>query len=325
VNSIDRAGRPPYAPEDSSDDVALAVTGLVKRYAGRSVVDGLSLRARRAAVTAVLGPNGAGKTTTVECCEGLRRPDGGTVRVLGLDPWADVGRLRARVGVMLQDGGLPTGARAGEVLTHLAALHRRPLPPEKLLDLLGLTPHARTTVRRLSGGQRQRLALAAAVIGRPELVFLDEPSAGLDPQSRLAVWALVERLRADGVSVLLTTHLMDEAERLADQVIVMDAGTVVAQGSPAQLTGAGDSLQFGAPATLDLSGLRAALGDGVTVAETAPGRYGVRGPAGEPLDAAVIAAVTGWCASAGIRPDGLSLHRRTLEDVFLELTGRALR
>jgi ABC-2 type transport system ATP-binding protein len=309
----------------SSSGDALLVTGLVKRYDGRAVVDGLDLHAPLGAVTAVLGPNGAGKTTTVECCEGLRRPDGGTVRVLGLDPAVDGARLRPRVGVMLQDGGLPTGARAGDVLRHVAALHARPLPPAELLDLLGLAPHARTTVRRLSGGQRQRLALAAAVVGRPELVFLDEPSAGLDPQSRLAVWGLVERLRADGVSVVLTTHLMDEAERLADRVVVVDAGTVVAAGSPAELTGGGDALHFGAPAGLDVAGLCAALGGRVAVTQPSPGRFAVEPRSGTPLDAQLISDVTAWCARTGVLPQGLSVGRRTLEDVFLDLTGRALR
>ena len=304
---------------------ALRVTGLVKRYGGRAVVDGLDLVAPAGAVTAVLGPNGAGKTTTIECCEGLRHPDGGTVRVLGLDPHADAAALRPRVGVMLQDGGLPTGARAGEVLRHVAALHARPLPPADLLDLLGLSPHARTTVRRLSGGQRQRLALAAAVIGRPELVFLDEPTAGLDPQARLAVWELVGRLRTDGVGVILTTHLMDEAERLADHVAVVDGGHVVAQGSPAELTGGASTLRFGAPTGLDVAGLRAALGAAAAVQEVSPGRFTVEAVDGGALEPRAIAAVTSWCAEAGVLPDGLALARRTLEDVFLDLTGRALR
>jgi ABC-2 type transport system ATP-binding protein len=213
-------------------EAAVEVSGLVKRYGGRTVVDGLTLTAAAGAVTAVLGPNGAGKTTTVECCEGLRRPDAGTVRVLGEDPARAGASWRARVGVMLQDGGLPTGARAGEVLRHVASLHAAPLDPLRLAAVLGLEPVLRTTVRRLSGGQRQRLALAAAVVGRPELVFLDEPTAGLDPQARSAVWELVRSLRAAGVAVVLTTHLMDEAERLADHVVVVDAGRVVAEGSP---------------------------------------------------------------------------------------------
>jgi ABC-2 type transport system ATP-binding protein len=322
------ASRDQAAPPDRvapPDQAALSVTGLVKRYGDRAVVDGLDLTAPRGAVTAVLGPNGAGKTTTIECCEGLRRPDAGTVRVLGLDPVRDAAALRPRVGVMLQDGGLPTGARAGEVLRHISALHARPLPPDELLALLGLTPHARTTVRRLSGGQRQRLALATAVVGRPELVFLDEPSAGLDPQSRLAVWELIERLRRDGVSVLLTTHLMDEAEHLADHVVVVDGGRVVAHGTPAELTGGGSSLHFGVPAGLDVARLRAALGDAVAVREPAPGRWEVEAADGGPLDAQLIAAVTAWCAEAGVLPEGLALAHRTLEDVFLDLTGRALR
>jgi len=305
-------------------DPAVVVHQLIKRYRDRTVVDGLSFSAALGQVTAVLGPNGAGKTTTIECCEGLRRPDGGTVEVLGLDPLRGAVRLRPRVGVMLQDGGLPTGARAGDVLRHVAALHARPLDAGQLLDLLGLTAHARTTVRRLSGGQRQRLALAAAVIGRPELVFLDEPSAGLDPQARLAVWEVVDRLRGDGVGVVLTTHLMDEAERLADHVIVMDGGHVVAAGSPVQLTGATDgTLTFSARPGLDLRGLIAALPDGMVASEPSAGQYLVEAPTG--LDPAAIATVTSWCAEHGVMPEGLSLRRRTLEDVFLELTGRSLR
>jgi ABC-2 type transport system ATP-binding protein len=227
------------------------VVDLTVSYRGRAVVDGLSWRAECGRVTALLGPNGAGKTTTVECCEGLRRPRSGSVRVLGLDPIADAGLLRPRVGVMLQDGGLPTGARAADVLRHVAALHAAPHRPAELFQALGLTSHAGTMVRRLSGGQRQRLALAVALVGRPELVFLDEPTAGLDPQARRAVWELIRQARADGASVVLTTHQMDDAERLADQVIVMDAGRVVAQGSPTELTGSGRSLE---DVFLDLTG-----------------------------------------------------------------------
>ena len=305
---------------------ALAVDGLRKTYGGRPVVDGISLAARAGAVTAVLGPNGAGKTTTVECCEGLRRPDAGTVRVLGQDPWRAGAALRARVGVMLQDGGLPTGARAGEVLRHVAALHARPLPVDDLLEQLGLAAHARTTVRRLSGGLRQRLALAVAVVGRPELVFLDEPTAGLDPQARLAVWDVVAKLRSDGTAVVLTTHLMDEAERLADHVVVVDHGRVVAGGSPDELlSGHGETLRFGGPPGLDLTALSTALPAGITVAETSPGRYLVSGGVHAPLGPQAVATVTSWCAGLGVMPEGLALGRPTLEDLFLDLTGRQLR
>lgn len=207
------------------------VQALVKRYGTKTAVDGLDLVAT-AGITAVLGPNGAGKTTTVETCEGYRKPDSGTVRVLGLDPARQSGELHSRIGVMLQSGGVYSGARADEMLRHVAKLHAHPLDVDALIERLGLEGCGRTTYRRLSGGQQQRLALAMAVVGRPELVFLDEPTAGLDPQARRATWDLVRDLRSDGVSVILTTHYMDEAEQLADDVAIIDAGRVVAQGSP---------------------------------------------------------------------------------------------
>ena len=211
----------------------------------------------------MLGPNGAGKTTTVETCEGYRRPDAGTVRVLGLDPWADARALRPRVGVMLQQGGVYPGVKAEEMLRHVASLHAHPLDVPTLVERLGLGSAGRTPYRRLSGGQQQRLSLAMAVVGRPELVFLDEPTAGLDPQARRATWDLVEALRTDGVTVVLTTHFMDEAERLADTVVVVDHGKVVAVGSPGELTaaGSGGSLRFDGPPGLDLVALAGALPD----------------------------------------------------------------
>ncbi|MGN6333755.1 MAG: ABC transporter ATP-binding protein [Motilibacteraceae bacterium] len=302
---------------------AVEVEGLVKRYGAKTAVDGLSLRVRAGAVTAVLGPNGAGKTSTIECCEGYRRPDGGRVRVLGLDPQRDAAALRPRIGVMLQSGGIYPSARAVEMLRHVARLHAHPLDVDELVDRLGLGSAGRTPYRRLSGGQQQRLALALAVVGRPELVFLDEPTAGLDPQARRATWELVEQLRTDGVAVVLTTHYMDEAERLADHVYVVDAGTVVADGSPEVLTSAGaeDSLRFAGPPRLDLDTLVKALPEGSRATETAPGQYLVEGPMGPQL----LATVTSWCAAHGVMPEGLSVGRRTLEDVFLDLTGRELR
>ncbi|MFE7405733.1 ABC transporter ATP-binding protein [Isoptericola sp. NPDC057559] len=308
--------------------------GLVKRYGGRDVVAGLDLVADAGAVTAVLGPNGAGKTTTVECCEGLRSPDGGTVRVLGLDPVADARALRPRVGVMLQDGGLPTGARAGEVLRHVAAMYAAPRDVAELGERLGIGSFARTTVRRLSGGQRQRLSLAAAVVGRPEVVFLDEPSAGMDPQSRHAVWDLVRELRDEGTAVVLTTHLMDEAEDLADRVHVVDHGRVIASGSVPELLSpdAQDdrTLRFDAAPGLDVAALAAALGTAPgragdhgtwAVAEPQPGSYVATGPAGP----RALAALTGWLADHDVLASRLTVGRRTLEDVFLDLTGRHLR
>ncbi len=201
------------------DHPAVEVRDLEKRYGTVTAVAGLSLTAAAGQVLAILGPNGAGKTTTVEICEGYRRPDAGTVRVLGLDPVADARRLRPRVGVMLQGGGGYPGARAGEMLRLLAAYAADPLDPDALMERLGLTGAANTAYRRLSGGQKQRLSLAMAVVARPELVFLDEPTAGLDPQARHATWDVVRQLRLDGVTVVLTTHYMEEAERLADQVV----------------------------------------------------------------------------------------------------------
>ncbi|MFE6100086.1 ABC transporter ATP-binding protein [Streptomyces laurentii] len=300
----------------------LRIESLVKRYGDKTAVDGLDLTAHPG-ITAVLGPNGAGKTTTIETCEGYRRPDSGTVRVLGLDPVKDAARLRPRIGVMLQSGGVYSGARAEEMLRHVARLHAHPLDVDALIERLGLGSCGRTGYRRLSGGQQQRLALAMAVVGRPELVFLDEPTAGLDPQARRATWDLVRDLRTDGVSVILTTHHMDEAEQLADDVAVVDGGKVIAQGSPEQLCrgGAENTLRFGGRPGLDTGSLLKALPDGSSAVETTPGAYRVTGE----IDPQLLATVTSWCAQHGVMPDRISVERHTLEDVFLELTGRELR
>ncbi|MGW2477541.1 ABC transporter ATP-binding protein [Streptomyces sp. NPDC001665] len=302
---------------------AVRISGLVKRYGDKTAVDGLDLEIPAGAVTAVLGPNGAGKTTTIETCEGYRRPDGGTVRVLGLDPVADAARLRPRIGVMLQSGGIYSGARADEMLRHMAKLHAHPLDVDALIERLGLGSCGRTTYRRLSGGQQQRLALAMAVVGRPELVFLDEPTAGLDPQARRSTWDLVRELRADGVSVVLTTHFMDEAEELADEVAVIDAGRIVAQGSPEALCrgGAENTLRFTGRPGLDLGSLLKALPDGTQADELSSGTYRITGG----IDPQLLATVTSWCAQHGVMPSGISVERHTLEDVFLELTGKELR
>jgi ABC-2 type transport system ATP-binding protein len=300
-------------------DLALEVDGLVKSYGDRTAVDGLSLSARRGTVLAVLGPNGAGKTTTVEVCEGFRHADAGTVRVLGLPPRDR--SLRHRVGVMPQAGGTYTGLRCGEALRLVASFSARSLDAGLLLERLGLVEVERTLCRRLSGGQQQRLSLAMAVIGRPELVFLDEPTAGLDPHARRATWDLVEALRTDGATVVLTTHLMDEAERLADDIVVLDAGRVIAAGTVAQLTrhGAAGQLRFRATAGLDLDQLLTALPEGCLAKESPAGQYLVEGP----VDPQLLAAVTAWCATHGVLADDLRVETRTLEDVYLELTGTA--
>ena len=306
-----------------SNAAAVEIRDLVKRYGRTAAVDGLSLTAARGAVTAVLGPNGAGKTTTVEICEGYRRPDAGTVTVLGRDPIADARALRPRVGVMLQSGGIPPAVRPAEYLQVLARFHTSPLDPSWLLGRLGLNGCARTPFKRLSGGQQQRVSLAAAVIGRPELVFLDEPTAGLDPQARHATWDLIAGLRSAGASVILTTHHMDEAERLADQVIIVDHGRQVAGGTPAELTGTAGQVRFRAEPGLDLGGLLAALPPGSTAKESPAGHYLVE--VQDRVDPRLVAAVTAWCAERGVLARDLRIESRTLEDVFLELTGRDLR
>ncbi|GAA2720967.1 MULTISPECIES: ABC transporter ATP-binding protein [Streptomyces] len=305
------------------EEPAVEVHGLVKRYGTKTAVNGLDLTVARGGVTAVLGPNGAGKTTTIETCEGYRRPDAGTVRVLGLDPVADAARLRPRIGVMLQSGGIYAGARAHEMLRHVAALHAHPLDVDALVERLGLAECGRTNYRRLSGGQQQRLSLAMAVVGRPELVFLDEPTAGLDPQARRATWDLVRELRTDGVTVVLSTHYMDEAEQLADDVAIVDGGRVVAQGSPEKLCrgGAENTLRFTGRPGLDLASLLKALPTGSAAAEATPGSYRVSGT----VDPQLLATVTAWCAQHGVMPDRITVERHTLEDVFLELTGKELR
>ncbi|MEW2358699.1 ABC transporter ATP-binding protein [Spirillospora sp. NPDC029432] len=303
------------------EDSAVELADLVKRYGAKTAVDGLTFTAARGAVTALLGPNGAGKTTAIEICEGFRRADSGTVRVLGLDPVADARALKPRVGVMPQSGGVPGTARAGEFLRLVASFHTAPLDCAALLDRLGLTEHARTPYRRLSGGQQQRLSLAVALVGRPELVFLDEPTTGLDPQARHSTWELIEELRAAGAAVVLTTHYMEEAERLADHVVIVDHGAVVAQGSPAELTGAERQLRFRARPGLGLDELLSALPVGSAAKESPAGHYLVEGDVRPEL----LATVTAWCASHGVMAEELRIERRTLEDVFLELTGRELR
>jgi ABC-2 type transport system ATP-binding protein len=303
---------------------AVEVVNLVKRYGARAAVDGVSLTAPAGAVLALLGPNGAGKTTAIEICEGFRHPDAGTVRVLGLDPTRDAAQLRPRVGVMLQDGvGGYTAASALEMVRLFASYAARPQDPGALLEIVGLADVAHTAVKRLSGGQQQRLSLALALVARPELVFLDEPTSGMDPQSRRRTWELIRSLRADGVSVVLTTHFLDEAEQLADSVVVIDSGRVVAQGSPAELTRAGaeGQIRFRAVPDLALNLLLTALPPGSQAREEEPGRYLITGD----VTPQFLATLTAWCAGQEVLAEDLAIERRTLEDVFLELTGRELR
>jgi ABC-2 type transport system ATP-binding protein len=305
---------------------AVEVRDLRRSYGPVPAVDGLSFTAPTGAITAVLGRNGAGKTTTVEICAGVRHRDSGDVRVLGVDPWRSRSLL-PRVGVMPQSAGsgaagVYPAARAREALRLYASFAARPLDVDALLDRLELTALARTPWRRLSGGEQQRLSLALAVVGRPELLFLDEPTSGLDVQARHTTWALLDDLRTAGVSVVLTTHAMEEAARLADHVVIVAAGRVVAAGSPAELTrSSGNVLTFTAVTGLPVEALTAALlaahGGTPTAREIAPGSYAVEGVA----SAAALATVAAWCAARDVLPDHLSTGGRSLEDVFLALTG----
>jgi len=296
---------------------AVEVSGLVVRYPGDvTAVDGLSFTAEAGEVLALLGPNGAGKTTTVETLEGYKSPTSGSVRVLGLDPVRDHARLTPRIGVMLQKGGVYPGIRPVEALRLFAAFYDSPEDPAGLLDRLGLAGVARTPWRRLSGGEQQRLSLALALVGRPEVAFLDEPTAGVDVAGRRIIREVIAELRARGTCVLLATHELDEAERVADRVVIVDHGRLLAEGTPSELMSATErtSVDFGAPAGLDVAGLSAALGAGVI--EVRPGQYSVA-TAPSP---AIVAALTAWLAQHDLPLGDLRARRQSLEDVFVRLT-----
>ncbi|WP_284974732.1 ABC transporter ATP-binding protein [Arthrobacter sp. efr-133-TYG-104] len=319
----------------SPESPVLTIDGLIKDVGPLAsldgkmlrVVSGLSLVAERGQVTALLGANGAGKTTTLECAQGVQKRTGGSISLLGADPDTAGAELRSRVGVMLQDGGLPPSARPIPLLRHVAGMYQRPMDVDALVDRLGISQFSKTSVRRLSGGQKQRLALAAALVGNPEILFLDEPSAGLDPQSRQMVFDLIAELRDSGMGIVLTTHLMDDAERLADYVYIIDGGHNVAEGTVAELlqhdhsadTGVTDrTLYFDAVAGLDFSTV---LRAGLEVAESRPGSYSLKGVL-TPTD---LAALMASLAERNIMPASLRLEARSLEDVFLDISGRDLR
>ena len=213
----------------------VVVEDLVIRYGDVTAVDGVSFSAMAGEVTVVLGPNGAGKTSTIEHLEGYRRADSGRSRVLGLDPATDHAALTRQVGIMLQQGGIPTGIRPSEVLTQYAGFFDDPRDPVELLRTVGLSDRAGATYRRLSGGEQQRLSLALALVGRPRVVFLDEPTAGVDLEGRDLIRRVIDELRDDGVTVVVTTHDLDEAARSADHIVIIDHGRVVADGTPASL------------------------------------------------------------------------------------------
>lgn len=307
---------------------ALELRGVVKKFGETTIVDGLDFQVGRGEVMALLGPNGAGKTTTIEMCEGFTTPSAGSIQVLGISPDTEPDRLRSRIGIMLQGGGSYSGIRVEEMLRLAASYHAHPHDPAWLLDVVGLTKQRRTTWRRLSGGQQQRLSLALALIGRPELVFLDEPTAGMDAQSRHLVWQLIGQLRADGVTVVVTTHLMDEAEALADRVIIIDRGRIVAEGTPAELTSQRSSgasrMTFVTDAPIAVAACERALtsaGDPLMLSSSRPLTYHLDGR----IHPELLVGLTTYLAQEGITLRELKTGNRNLEDVFLDLTGREMR
>ena len=306
----------------SSADEAIVVKNFTKRYGSKRVVDELQFTVQRGEIFALLGPNGAGKTTTIETLEGYRTLDQGRVRVLGLDPIRESQKLKPHIGVMLQQDGLYPGLTAREVLRLFAGYYRQPQNIDSLLERVGLNTASKTRCRRLSGGQKRRLALAVALVGNPTLVFLDEPTSGMDPQARLATWEIVRELKQNGVTVLLTTHLMDEAERLADRIAIIDHGRLVAFDTPSGLTGAQNStvVRFIAPAGLDCTQL-SALQSAHTAEEIRPGSYLI-----ETNEAAMlIAELTAWLRDQHITLTELRVGHGSLEDLFLRLTGSEMR
>ncbi|HYA69181.1 MAG TPA: ABC transporter ATP-binding protein [Acidimicrobiales bacterium] len=307
---------------EGGDTPAVECRDLVVSYGELTAVDHLSFAGYPGEILALLGPNGAGKTSTVETLEGYRRPASGSVRVLGLDPRSDHADLVARIGVMLQSGGVYPVLGPRRVLRLFARYYDRAEDPDALMELVGLGAVASTPSRRLSGGERQRLSLALALIGRPEVVFLDEPTAGVDPEGRLEIRRVIAGLRDRGACVLLTTHELPEAERLADRVVIVNEGRAVAQGTVAELAAAGGpaGIRFAATSGVDLVSLSVAL--------DAPAGAVTEGPAGEYVadveaTPARVAALATWLAERGLELFDLRAGRRSLEEVYLEATRAA--
>ena len=301
----------------------IEVRNLRKTYGEKVAVDDVSLSIGRGEIFGILGPNGAGKTTTVECLAGLRQADGGTIRLLGTDPQRNPAAVRERLGIQLQESKLPPKLRVSEALNLYASFYANPADPEELLDLLGLQDKRDTAFANLSGGQQQRLSIALALVGNPEVAILDELTTGLDPQARRDTWALIERVRDTGVTIVLVTHFMDEAERLCDRLAIIDDGRVVAQGSPRELvSGGGDERAFrmrlpeGTPASAvtalaELPEVTSVVADGE--------EYEVTG--GAKVQAVVILAL----AKHDVVPDEIRTMSRSLEDVFVRVTAESHR
>ncbi len=313
-----------HSPVQETVDIgsaAVSITDLHKRYGDLKAVDGLSFQIRPGEIFALLGPNGAGKTTTLEILEGYRSRDSGAVSVLGFDPQREATQLKPLIGVMLQSGGIYPTVTPFELLELLNSFYPNARQPAELLDLVGLTDSANTRYKQLSGGQQRRLALAAAIIGHPKLLFLDEPTSAMDPQARRVTWELIEAQQQQGTTIILTTHSMDEAERLADRVAIIDHGKLLTLEEPSALRrNGGSTVRFSGPDSIDpadLAGIPAASeiiakGSGQFVIET-----------DDPI--ALLDELTTWARQRGILLDDLRAGHETLEDVFLRLTGHQIR
>jgi ABC-2 type transport system ATP-binding protein len=295
---------------------AVEVQGLTVRYGDLLAVDDVSFTAEAGAVTTVLGPNGAGKTSTIEVCEGYRRAASGTVRVLGLEPARHQTQLGQRVGVMLQEGGVYPSARVLDTVRHYCRLYDRGAEPTALVEQVGLAARASANWRRLSGGERQRLSLALALAARPEVAFLDEPTSGVDLHGRQAIRETVRSLAEGGCAVVLATHELDEAERLADRVIIFDGGQVVADGTLAELRRGHDEIRFRSAPNLDLQALAASIG--IVASQVGTDEYVIDAPPAPRL----MAQLTAWLAEHGHPITDMRAGAQRLEDVFRRLTSQ---
>lgn len=292
---------------------AIEVTGLSVRYGDLEAVRDVSFTAAAGEVTAVLGPNGAGKTSTIEVCEGFRRATAGTVRVLGLDPSTQQRLLSERMGVMLQEGGVYPGARVLDTVRHYCALYGKGADPIEITRRVGLAERTTSTWRRLSGGERQRLSLALALASRPEVAFLDEPTAGVDVHGRDTIRSIVRGLADEGCAVVLATHELDEAERLADRVVIFDRGEVVADGTLAELRSGHDEIRFRSAPELDVLALAADLG--MVASRVGTDEFVIDAPS----TPRVMALLSGWLADHDLPLTDLRAGAQRLEDVFRRL------
>ncbi|HTG36701.1 MAG TPA: ABC transporter ATP-binding protein [Thermoanaerobaculia bacterium] len=303
-------------------DLAIDIRNVVKRYEEHVAVRDLSLQVPRGSVYGLLGPNGAGKTTTIEILEGLTEADAGEVEILGTSWSRDAPSLRERLGISLQETQLTEKLTVAETVRLFRSFYRQGREPDEVLSRLALDEKRNARVGKLSGGQKQRLAVACALVGDPEVLFLDEPTTGLDPQSRLQLWQIVMDFRAQGGTVLLTTHYMDEAERLCDRVAIVDRGKVIAQGTPPDLISslhAANVIEFASEPEIDEATLRALPG------VTEPHKRGPNWSLPVGSLAETVPVLLERIERSGGKLVNLSTHRATLEDLFVSLTGRALR